>query len=296
VKYLHIFEMDTLQKVRDNKEISAILINGESLMGFNNDCTGILDLALDNVLHQKLPAGQRGTSLELLARHCSKYQYPRLLSMMDRLPNLLESAASFDSERQPMLMLVESLLLDYTQDVSTQLSKILARYITVTCRIASKCDTNLSEAEYALHLLRILGQSKARALLLPHAKVVRQMCSTVLASTKIAHGQQNIIYNLLGEVFALYVSMESGEVWAATWVEVVQDLGTIYECLNVASSKRAGQKKQQMQQQKAKENTAKYFVVGPNNLSELRGFKKAVSVKNVFHGLCSILSQVGFLV
>ena len=218
-----------------------------------------------------------------------------------------------------MAELLEVLLLDYNVDVNTQLPKVLSRLISVACRLASKGDKDIGQSVFGLQVLKTLGQSGARPILVPHSRTVRQAClillSTLANLTSSAHdnGSQQTLIALLSETYALYSSMESSDMWTANWSEMVQESSAVLAALGVgASSSKSsaggvGAKKQQKDKSgnngnkitsssssssSSSSDANKLTLLPGANIFQLRGTKKAISGAVLFNGLCCILANL----
>lgn len=283
--------MDSVSKFSNDRIASAILASDESSVSQNMDVIGLIDVALDNVLTKK---SNRADSLQLLAAYSTRHTYTRLSALVDRLPTLVETLFVHDAERASFLVVIENLLGDYNTDISTQLPKILTRLMTVTCRMCLK--DNVTEQSFAFSVLRILGQSKARPIMVPHTRLVRQTCINALSAVKES---TLALVPLIAETYALYSSMETAEMWMTNWSEVVQECDALLSSLGVGASKSSSaQQKKALKEKngggnnKNSEETNKLVLLHEANLQKLRGTAKANKGMQLVKGLTSILTEL----
>lgn len=286
--------MDSVSKFSNDSFASVTLASDESLMATNLDVVALMDVALDNVLTKK---SNRADSLHLLAMYSARHTYPRLGALVDRLSTFMETSFVSDSERSSFLAILENLLGDYNTDIATQLPKILTRLMTVTCRTCLK--ETLVDVAFGFKVLRILGKSKARPIMVPHTKLVRQTCLSFLNSV---NEDSLVLAPLVAETYALYSSMETAEMWTTNWNEVVQECSALLGSLGVGVSKSstAFSKKQQQQKEKngnkmnknGDETAGTLMLLQESHLQKLRGSAKANKGRQLFRGLTAILMEL----
>lgn len=283
--------MDSVSKFANDRFASATLANDESLVTNNMDLVALIDVALDNVLTKK---SNRADNLQLLATYSTRHTYPRLSALVDRLPSLVETSFVNDAERSSLLVIVENLLGDYNTDIATQLPKILTRLMTVTCRTCLK--ENVVDQSFAFSVLRIFGQSKARPIMVPHTRLIRQTCASALSSVKEA---SFALLPLIAETYALYSSMETADMWMTNWNEVMQECSTLINALGVGASKgftstnkKAPKDKNGNGNNKSNDDSNKFVLLHESNLHNLRGSVKANKGRQLFHGLTAILTEM----
>lgn len=277
--------MDLARRFGTNYEVSSILLGDESFVS-GADVSGLVDQALDNILQK---SGNRVESFLVLARYCSRHSYARLSTLVDRLPTLFEVAVTNVAERNALLDLFECILIEYSSDVSVQLPKILTKLVTIICKIVS--NTDLEVSLFGLRILQLLGESKARPIMVPHTRVIRHTCLNVFSEQTVNHTAQN---NLLAQVYAVYSSLESVDNWMANWNDVVAETGILISVLGVGASKSSNKKNQK--EKKNEKNAApivsRFNLLKNCPLETLRGAQKALRGQALFHGLCRIQAEM----
>lgn len=274
--------MDFVQRFGNNHSVSSVLLSDDSYIS-GSDISGLVENALNNILQK---SSSRAESFQLLARYCSRHSYARLSLVVDQLPTLVEFCQA--NERQALLELLESLFLDYNSDVSVKLPKVLTKLVTVICNLASSNDSGTSQ--YGLRIIQILGESKARPIMLNHTKAVRAACIKVLTENVSASASQ---VDLMAQVYGLYSSMESVDNWMAKWNDVVVESSVLISVLGVGVSKSAAKKNNKDKNNKAAaESESRFVLLKGCQLEGLRGAQKALRGEALFRGLCRIKAEL----
>lgn len=275
--------MDFVQKFGNSFSASSVLLSDDSFIS-GHDISGLVENALNNILQK---SSNRVESFQLLAKYCSRHSYTRLSLIVDQLPTLVEFCQA--NERHALLELLESLFLDYNSEVSVKLPKVLTKLVTVVCSLASSNDSATSQ--YGLRIIQIIGESKARPIMLNHTKAVRGACIKVLVENTNASSSQ---VNLMAQVYGLYSSMESVDNWMAKWNDVVVESSVLLSVLGVGVSKSSGGKKNQKDKNNkaAAETESRFVLLRGCQLEGLRGVQKALRGQALFHGLCRIQSEL----
>ena len=277
-----------MNRFGSNYDISSILLGDDSLIS-SSDVSGLVDRALENVLQKQ---GNRVESFRVLVNYCSRHSYARLSTLVDRLPTLVEVVLNNIQERNALVDLIECLLLDYSSDVSVQLPKVLTKLVTILCRIATNNDAGVSQ--YGLKILQLLGESKARPIMVPHTRVTRHTCLSLLSENSDNTIDQ---MDLLARVYADYSSIESVENWMVNWNDVVSEGAILISILGVGVSKSSnGKKNQKEKNNSGKQNNvvteSRFNLLKGCQLEGLRGAQKALRGQAVFHGLCRIQAEM----
>ena len=280
--------MDAFNKFISNPAVCKVLANNESLIASNSDLLPIINKALESVITKDF---KRSESLAYIATYTSQKAYSRLGNNVDKLPALVE-ASNTPADRACMAEVLTNMLMDYNTDISTQLPKVLTKLVGVACRLASKDDSESSQ--YGLHILRILAQSKARSIMVPYIKQVRNTCIAILSNYII--NDNNTYITLLAEVFALYTSLETSENWLNIWNNVIHDSITLLSTIGISMNKNMAGMKKNNKNKTNNENTNninEFLLLSDEcNLLKLRGVNKVVRVEQLYHGFCNILSQL----
>eukprot|EP01032_Pedospumella_encystans_P023420 gene23420-26512_t len=277
--------MDFVKRFGNNYEVTSILLGDESSIS-GSEVNALVDHALDNILQKQ---GNRVESFQVLAQYCSRHSYTRLGAIVDRLPTLLEVVLGNVLERNALLELLESLFLEYTSEVSVQLPKVLTKLVSSICRIVSNNDIGVSQ--FGLRIFQILGESKARPILVPHTRVIRNACLNVLSELKDINASQ---INLLAQVYGVYSSLESVDNWMANWNDVVIESGVVISVLGVGASKSSHGKKNKEKNAQAKvvSSETRFTLLKNSKLESMRGAQKALHGQALFHGMCRIQAEM----
>jgi hypothetical protein len=281
--------MDYLSRLAANRTACSILASHDSLIAVKGDVLPLINRSLESVITKD---NHRADSLEYLSLYSSQQAYARLGSNVDKLPALIESADRTNQERAAMVDVFSSLLINYNSDVSTQLPKVLTKLVGVACRICGKDDASASQ--YGLNILRVLAESRARPLMLPFSKQVRQVCLQVI-STQVDMSDSHT--ELCAEVFSAYASMESAEMWTNIWCDVVREGSALLGTLGVGISRSAGNGKKA---NKGKGDSSagagdaqqQLVLLAESQVQQLRGVNKTVRVQQLFRGVTSMLTHL----
>lgn len=279
-----------LSRFESSGSACAILANSDSIIAANADILPVVNKALDSVVTRNQ---KKELSIELLAVYSSQEPYSRLSNNVDKLSALVESADRSPAERHGMVTVLSSLLMDYNSDVATQLPKVLTKLVGVACRLVVKEDS--SSSQYGLHILRILVEYKARPIMLPHAKQVRQTCLQLMSAR--SGGWSGDYADLTAEVYALYASMEPTENWTTIWVEAVQECTTLVGLLGIGTSSNglagAGKKGIKKGGQGPEGAAVSPLVLfADSDALQLRGVAKALRVQQLFQCAAAVLAQL----
>eukprot|EP00601_Ochromonadales_sp_CCMP2298_P030051 CAMPEP_0173330518 /NCGR_PEP_ID=MMETSP1144-20121109/3288_1 /TAXON_ID=483371 /ORGANISM="non described non described, Strain CCMP2298" /LENGTH=502 /DNA_ID=CAMNT_0014275193 /DNA_START=40 /DNA_END=1546 /DNA_ORIENTATION=- len=289
--------MESVMRFSEDFCASSILLHNNSTIAYTTDCSALADNAIEHILQDRASEG-KAVYYNLLAAHASRSRYARLSQLADRLPTLIEAAAQNAPDRSALLRLLDVMFEEYSDDFAVQLPKVLARVVTTVVRASTR--SSASSCEFGLGVLLLMGRSRARSLLLPHSKAVRGLCMDVLEPCMgsvtdkgmgAGAGVGGHTHALIGEVYALYVSLETPEQWVVAWNILLQEANNVL-ALGIgvgaegANGMGGGGKR-------GDQTVHIPFALLKNcKIAKMRGADRATLGRYLFHGLCCLLSRM----
>lgn len=262
--------MNSLTQSKDNFEVAALLCRNECTLSSSFDFAALVDHAFDQLSRR---GSQRAEHFFLIANYIKHHQCLRLSAIVDRFPSFVENAVNDIVEATALVTLLQETLHHGSADTIALFTKSLSKLISTSCKVAVKH----SGSAVGLSVLEVLGKSRLRSLLMPSAKAVYQACLQLV-------DRNDVDQNLVARVYALFVSVESAEVWSLQWLSTTEEAARVLALLGVRANPK----------HKATPTTS---AVGQPLLpsleaKKLRGAEKALHLLAAFRGLCRLLAQV----
>lgn len=261
--------MSSFAKLKDDFVGASLLCRNESTMSTSIDMSVIVENAFDQISQR---SSKRAEYYQLIANYIQHHKCPKLSSIIERFPTLIEASVSDDLESTSVVFLLQETIMHASADISALLNKVLSKLVSTSCKMVTK----YSSSDVGLLVLEVLGKSKLRSLLVPNAKSVQNTCFQALdkPTTNIP---------LLASVLSLFLSIETADVWTSHWVRVVQECSHALATIGVRAHGK----------QKSVDATGPRLIASLDS-KQRKGAAKAVQVLAVFKGLCAVLTQVLF--
>eukprot|EP01038_Epipyxis_sp_PR26KG_P014059 gene14059-18860_t len=157
----------------------------------------------------------------------------RVASLVDRLPLLIEQLSIVRSipKFSGVLALLSAMVAHTTEDIYNSIVKLIPKIINSCCKSSMKENNNL----FGLSALYLLATSKLRMILIPFAKNIRFSCCQLLSRSVNKFCTIDFDSELLMNTIALYISLESTDIWLSYWLQMIQEMVHILSLIGINS-------------------------------------------------------------